>query len=67
MESQVLDAIIPHLNSTIFGFETVEDLIHYELTSDDIYTEEDLLNHHRVKRKEVRFFVKLADVKKFNK
>ena len=54
MESQVLGAIIPHLNSTLFGFETVEDLINYELTSDDIYTEKDLDFHHRVKRKEVR-------------
>ena len=64
MESQVLDAIIPHLNSTIFGFETVEDLIHYELTSDDIYTEEDLLNHHRVKRKEVKFLRQIGRCQK---
>ena len=57
METQVLEAIFPHINSTFFGFETVEELINYELTSTDIYTDEDSINHNRVKRKEVRIFV----------
>ena len=58
METLILDAVKPYLNATFFGFESVQELIDYELTSRDVYTFDELKqkHHHRIKRKEVSFF-----------
>ena len=50
METLMLEAVKPYINASVFGFETVQDLIDYELNSTDIYNFDEVL--HRVKRKE---------------
>ena len=52
METLMLEAVKPYINASFFGFDTVQDLLEYELTSNDIYSFEELETHKRVKRKE---------------
>ena len=52
METFMLEAVKPYLNASVLGFDSVQDLLEYELTSKDIYSFEELEIHKRVKRKE---------------